>query len=84
MNPNIEEKGRFKWDYPSKGFVYDKDRCCFAEYPKHIKSLEGFLVELMFYPRHLDTTESGSLYWRPDKEIVNPYGLLIDLKEREK
>ena len=71
-------KDRFVWDYPKEGLVYDKERLCFAKYPDHIKNLKGFMVELLFYPRHLDTSTSGSLRWISDKEIANPFSKIIE------
>lgn len=61
---------RFRWDYPAEGFVYDKERCAFAKYPKHTKSLEDFVLEIVFFPRNLEHTFNGFLNWRSDREIT--------------
>ena len=56
MKSRLEQaaNGAFVWDYPSKGFVFDKWGRRFGLYPKYITSLDGFILQVFFFGEALE------------------------------
>ncbi len=59
-------------NYPNKGYIFDKERMCFAKLPPEIKDLESYLFFLLRFNNPYKAKQwFDELDWKAEKELLS-------------